>query len=115
MMLHRDCNGTPQQTWIYNSSTHKDDDDLGDDGAIESASHPNKCIDMGTSYKSTSDNSTFTPGFLQIWDCNAGDNQKWVKTSEAQFMSKTDDQSCIDLTGGDTTNGDVLQGYSCAN
>jgi hypothetical protein len=63
-----------------------------------------KCMDLSNNGDTTNGNA------IDIWDCNGGQPQQWqydTSTSQIKYLANTN--KCIDVPGGDMTNGVKLQ------
>ncbi|KAJ7238352.1 ricin B lectin domain-containing protein [Mycena haematopus] len=57
---------------------------------------------------------TVSGSTLQIWECAAGNtNQEW--TLSGSTIQWTGENSCVDLTNGNVTDGNVVQIWSCTD
>jgi len=66
-----------------------------------------KCLDL-TGSGLTNGNQ------IQIWDCNGGNNQKWLfKAGSWSIHSFLNTAKCIDVPGGQFNNGAILQIWDC--
>lgn len=115
-----ECNGTPQQQWIF----------APDSWRIESAVASGKCIDAGNGEDGEQ---------LYLWDCNGLSQQAWgydaneatiymdqseqgplvATPATARRMASSSNVSipraskCLDLSGGDTSEGTAVQVWDC--
>jgi hypothetical protein len=94
-----DCNGYPQdQNWVF-----------GDDGFLRNGADTSKCISLGN----------MAPGTpLVIQDCDSLPSEQslahdTVSGAFLAFAGAAQGTVCIDLAGGDTTNGNVIQVWTC--
>jgi len=90
-----DCNGYPQdQNWVF-----------GDDGFLRNGADTSKCISLG-------DMAPGTP--LVIEDCDfLKDEQMLTHDPSSNTFNAKQGTVCLDLSGGDTTNGNNLQVWTC--
>jgi len=109
-----DCNGQPQQTLRYDGST----------GAFMIGSYT-KCLDAPAWGRETPPKNVVK---LQVWDCFQPLDQSWTlqpygisapgapgvhQVGAIRLRQALDWHKCIDLTGGDLTNGNKLQLWDC--
>jgi cell wall-associated NlpC family hydrolase len=90
-----DCNGSPQQHWVYWQ------------GQLEVYGNYGKCLDAD----STAGGANGTR--IQIWDCNGGQNQQWIAGGDGSLRSAASGR-CLDAVGGSNANGTPLQLYDCS-
>jgi len=96
-----DCNGKSNQAWVFDS------------WQIHFAGDTSKCLDVP--------GGDLTNGNqLQIWDCNGQDSQSWGYDSNMQTIylahsmaNVSDASKCMDLKGGDSTNGNLVEVWDC--
>ena len=104
-----DCNDSDGQYWIYD----------GINRSIRLKKNLTKCIDLSAGI--TSDGSN-----IQLWDCVGNDNQKWKPTglaypapenpeSKQTIRLANDQDKCIDLSSGNTSNGANIQLWNCGS
>lgn len=100
-----DCVGNTNQKWSLAKAG-------GGAGKIVYAANTGKCIDnLGGG----------GPGNkLGLWDCNGQSSQAWGTTANTHqpgtiylVDSEADASLCMDLPGGDTTNGNLIQVWNC--
>ncbi|KAF9457289.1 G-X-X-X-Q-X-W domain-containing protein [Collybia nuda] len=91
-----DCNGSGAQNWIVNRGNTK----------VQVAG-TNFCLDAGSS-----------PGNgvgMKIWTCYSGlAAQAWYYTDDNR-IALTGQGQCLDLTGGNLSNGNRIQTWQCTN
>jgi hypothetical protein len=77
----------------------------GTNGTQVVGSQSNRCLDIN--------NNTIVNGTdAQLWDCNGGENQSWIKvTSRKQFVVYGN--KCLDAYNGGTTNGTRVIIWDC--
>ncbi|KAH6892800.1 carbohydrate-binding module family 13 protein, partial [Coprinopsis sp. MPI-PUGE-AT-0042] len=91
-----ECNGSPGQNWVLNPGSTK----------VQVAGQP-FCLDAG---EWPNDGTQ-----LKIWNCYDGlPAQQWFYTDDKRVALK-DSGKCVDLTNGDTCNGNILQLWQCLN
>lgn len=109
-----DCNGLDNQKWVFAAGTYE----------IQYAKDTSKCIDLPGG-------SLDNGNKLQIWTCNGLSNQKWGydgQNNAIWYAGTTYDPNstvdafnatrplyakCVDLTGNDTKNGNLLEIWDC--
>ncbi|MFC1408486.1 ricin-type beta-trefoil lectin domain protein [Streptacidiphilus sp. N1-12] len=79
-----DCNNTPAQQWTVNS-----------DGTVVNPA-TGKCLDAAGATPST---------LLEIWTCNGGANQVWMRGAQAGPLKGQESGRCVDVPGGSQANG----------
>jgi hypothetical protein len=90
-----DCNDSDNQQWYYDIKA----------GTINYKPDSGKCLDLVGGKDGT---------HVQLWDCNGHNNQQWFGGGVYQWLSKQYTTKCLDLSGGDTTNGKLLELWDCA-
>ncbi|TEB37276.1 ricin B-like lectin [Coprinellus micaceus] len=91
-----DCNGGAGQNWVINQGNTR----------VQVAGQ-NFCLDAGDWPNNGSK--------MKIWNCYDGlASQSWFYTDDKRIALK-DKGFCLDLTNGDTCNGNVMQIWSCTN
>ena len=91
-----DCNGSPQQQWIFNKASQ----------TISPSNYPNLCIGV-----SGEDDTNGKP--LKLMTCDSTLYTKWEGAGDYQWISSINSSKCMDLNAGDTTNGKQLQIWDC--
>ena len=104
-----DCNGdgAGAQDWIYD----------GINRSIRLKKNLTKCIDLSAGNTSNGTN-------IQLWDCVGKKNQQWQLTELTNPLPKNpknkqiirlakDQNKCIDLSSGNTSNGTNIQLWNC--
>ncbi|KAF8152587.1 ricin B lectin domain-containing protein [Crassisporium funariophilum] len=87
------CNGSPAQRWEFNRGDTK-----------IRLSGTNYCLDAGTGPKNFQ--------HATIWPCRNIPAQSWYYTADSRIAVSGKGQ-CLDLPGGNTSNGNWLQTYKC--
>jgi endo-1,4-beta-xylanase len=78
----------------------------GDTGPLRAVG-ANKCLDVPNQ-------TTATGTRLQIWDCHAGTNQQWTRTSAGELsVYSGDSRRCLDASGAGTANGTAVIIWTC--
>jgi len=93
------CNGRESQRWCFQ------------DGKLMLASDNSKCIDVPAT-----DERPAAGTALQIWDCNGSPSQGWGFDADAgtvYLVNSGDASLCLDLPGGDTSDGQIAQVWDC--
>lgn len=95
-----ECNGHESQLWFFDSGSY----------TISWAGDSNKCLDAGDMQDGTN---------IYLWDCNDLDQQHFGFDDQtgALYLSSTsasDATKCLDLAGGTTDPGTLLQVWSCS-
>ncbi|KAH8813540.1 20 kDa protein having G-X-X-X-Q-X-W motif-containing protein [Flagelloscypha sp. PMI_526] len=92
-----DCNGTEAQSFTYPN---------GGTGAIKLASHPEFCLDAGENPTNGSK--------VHLWTCYDGLSQQTWYHHYLGTLRLDNSELCLDLTDGNTANGNQLQVYHCS-
>ncbi|MHA6761430.1 ricin-type beta-trefoil lectin domain protein [Streptacidiphilus sp. PAMC 29251] len=79
-----DCNNTPAQQWTLNSNGT----------VVNSAS--GKCLDAAGTTLNT---------LLEIWTCNGGTNQAWIRGAQSGPLKGQESGRCVDVPAGSQANG----------
>lgn len=90
-----DCNGDPQQHWVYAQ------------GQLKLYGNYDRCLDADSN--SGGANGTR----IQIWECNSGQNQQWIAEADGSLRSVASGR-CLDAVGGGSANGTTLQLWDCS-
>ena len=85
------CNGSPAQAWVLQSSG-----EIALDG---------KCLD---DYGWSSSNGAR----VDLYTCNGGNNQKWLLTPSHEIVNVHANE-CLDITGGSQVNGASIELSTC--
>jgi hypothetical protein len=94
-----DCNGIEKkQNWVYTK------------GALRSGVDQDKCVDLGNMQPGTQ---------IAVEKCNESPQQKLIYERSYRSIAATgvyrlyNKHLCIDLSGGNKTNGNILQAWNC--
>ena len=91
-----DCTGASNQKWT-----------LSADGQVISQAS-NKCLDV-------TGHATGNSAALEIWTCNNGDNQKFLRTDSSGVLQGVESGRCLDVPGINNANGTVPALWDCNN